>query len=461
MKIKRILMDAESEVIDISRRIRKKDFSGNMGAAINNSTWQISTTLISKIGSLFFTIIIARLLMPELFGLYGLSIHTIIFLGSFTQLGILPTLLTFLSKTIDKDKKKARSYFVYLTNIKLLSTLLGVFTIILLSSYLANDYYNKQIYFAILAGVIYFPLSVLYRYLGAVFTAMNNFKIGFIGEIIYQILRLTLVPLLVLFLISRTYSNEMIITGMILGISFCFLLTGFFFLFSFISKNPFKGVKKVKLEKEDKNELWKFTLPLTFMIFSGLFFSYIDTIMLGRYVSGEYIGFYAAALNLISSGAVIVAFSGASLIPIFSRLKGERLKSGFRKARLITFLIPLPFILITVLAAKYIILIVYGSAFLEATIILQIFSILFISLPLTSLYEAYYTSQKKTKEFSIFLFITTILNVILNIIFINIGLNQNGMSGAVIGVCLATVVSRFAYLALLVGYKKKMEITFK
>ena len=59
---------------EILKRIKNKDFSGNEGRAIKNSSWQIATTLTAKIGSLLFTIIIARLMLPEIYGLYGLAL---------------------------------------------------------------------------------------------------------------------------------------------------------------------------------------------------------------------------------------------------------------------------------------------------------------------------------------------------------------------------------------------------
>ena len=78
MNVKKDLLNGENQIKGIFSRIRRRDFSGNSGQAIKNSTFQLATNLVAKIGSLFFTIIIARLLMPELFGLYSLALATIL-----------------------------------------------------------------------------------------------------------------------------------------------------------------------------------------------------------------------------------------------------------------------------------------------------------------------------------------------------------------------------------------------
>jgi len=200
---------------------------------------------------------------------------------------------------------------------------------------------------------------------------------------------------------------------------------------------------------KEKLGLKRFILPLSVTALSGVFFGYIDQIMLGHYVQSAFIGFYQASFNLVASAATIVAFSGAALFPIFARLKGRRLEKGFRKVRNITALLSILATIATFILAPVIIKLIYGPAYVTATIYLQIFSVLIISFPLIALYTTYYTSQKRTKIISVLLIASTVLNVVLNYILINIGLNYS-MSYAVIGACMATVISRYSYLGGLV-----------
>jgi O-antigen/teichoic acid export membrane protein len=79
---------------------------------------------------------------------------------------------------------------------------------------------------------------------------------------------------------------------------------------------------------------------------------------LGGFVSSEYIGYYQAAMGLIGSLSAFVLFS-SSLFPVFSRLKGDALEGGFKKALRITALISLTLFLISLLFSGFIINILY------------------------------------------------------------------------------------------------------
>ncbi|NCA80885.1 MAG: hypothetical protein EOM76_12040, partial [Sphingobacteriia bacterium] len=63
-------------------------------------------------GSLIFTIIVARLLLPDKMGLYNLALSTIVLLSVFSDLGIGEAILTFVSKMSGVGKNaKAKGYF--------------------------------------------------------------------------------------------------------------------------------------------------------------------------------------------------------------------------------------------------------------------------------------------------------------------------------------------------------------
>ena len=173
------IKEEAKDIKEILKKFKRKDFSGNTGQAIKNSTYQLITLLTAKIGSFVFTIIIARLLMPELFGLYGLALSTILLIGLFSDLGISATMLTFISKTIDKQEAKAKAYFDYLSKIKIILSIITSLIVLLLARWFANNYYQKPIFYALLAGAIYLPLTTLSKFFGTLFTSKNNFKMGF------------------------------------------------------------------------------------------------------------------------------------------------------------------------------------------------------------------------------------------------------------------------------------------
>lgn len=457
MKTRTFIKTEIKDAGELLGRLKNKDFSGNEGKVIKNSSWQIATTLTSKIGSLLFTIIVARLMLPEIYGLYGLALSTILFMGIFSDFGISSALMTFLSKTIDKKPGKAKGYFYYLTKYKISLTIFSSVVLIFSAKWLAEIYYSKPIYYALLAGAIYLPMTIFSGYLNSIFTTKNNFRPQFIRELIVQVARLSIIPLLIIYFLAKVSSVEVYLLWVFMALSLCYLIGGVYLLIVARLDHPFNKAKTQKLNAKEKNELVKFILPLSVTAFSGVFFGIVDQIMLGHYVESQFLGFYQAAVNLITSATAIISFSSAAVFPVFARLKGRSLERGFKKIRNAIFLISVAAAVFTFILAPYIIEMIYGVEYLLAVNYLRIMSILLVSFPLISIYNAYYTSQKRTTVISVLLIISTIINISLNYIFIGIGL-QYSMFYAVMGACVATIISRFAYLGGLILFRNKSKV---
>ena len=102
--------------------------------AVKNSGYALLSSIIFKFGGLIFTIIIARMLLPELFGVYSLVLSIITLFLVFADLGLSDTLLRYLSLSIGKKKiSQARSYFRFLLRIKVLAVFTVVIIILILS----------------------------------------------------------------------------------------------------------------------------------------------------------------------------------------------------------------------------------------------------------------------------------------------------------------------------------------
>jgi len=440
---------------NLFKRFRKRDFSGTGGQIIKNSSYQLTTNIIAKVGSLIFTAIIARLLLPDLFGLYSLALGTIVFFAAFSDMGLDFAMVTFISKILGKNKKKkAKAYFNYLSNIKII-LILTVSLILLLSAYfIANNYYNKPIFFALLAGGLYIPLSALSRFVETLHLANNNFKFPMIKEIIFQVVRFLIIPLIIFLLFKTTLLGEKVIAILILGLSFCYFISLIYLWTKAKKTMPFLKLKEKKLLKKEKGKIRRFILPLSTIVLSGVFFGYIDMLMLGHFVTTEFVGYYGATFSLIGSATVILGFMATALFPIFARTSGKKLNSLFKRMEVVAITISLLAVIFTFFAAKYIIIIIYGVEYLQATIFLKYFSVLLLIGTLVSLYGTYFVSQEKTKIYSYLLIGTTLLNIILNYLLITSGL-RTGLQEAVLGACVATIISRFVFLGLLVFFRKR------
>lgn len=446
----------ETDLKNIFHRFKKRDFSGDSGQAIKNSSYQLAQNIIFKFGSLVFTIIIARILLPDRMGVYTLALSTIILFSTFSDLGISSAIMTFVSKKIGEKKyKKVKGYVQQLFKWKIS---LLIFASILLgacSYFIANYYYQKPIFYALLAGVFYIPAVGLLGFVEQLFKSNNNFKIPFIKEIIFQILRFLFIPLLIIALLKINISNQKIVFSVIMGLTFCYLISLMIIVFLAKKKLSFLSLKSENLTKKEKKHLIAFILPLSTIAFSGIFFGYIDTLMLGHYVSERFIAYYGTAFALIGGVSVLIGFTSNALFPIFARKHGNQLESIFKKTRNFTLFFSILGGIITYFLSYYAVFLIYGQEYLPSTSILKLFSLLIIILPLSGLYDAYYTSREKTKLLMWLLILSTALNIILNVFGITYGLKNYGEMGAVFGACIATILSRGIYLGGLIKFRKK------
>lgn len=455
MEIKSEIVSEEQEILGILSRFKKRDFSGNSGQAIKNSSFQIATTLVAKLGSLVFIIILARLLLPELFGLYGLALSTIVLFSSFADFGISSAIITFIGKSEGKGThSKSRAYFYQLLKWKSFLVLLCSLVLLLTAYFVSNNIYNKPIFLALMAGAIYLPAMTFLSFFENNFRALNNFKYSLIKEGVFQGLRLILVPLSVLFVISREFSPDKILFAIFLSLAICYLIPLLLLMILTKKHLVFLKAPRSKLNILERKGLVLFLLPLSVTLLAGLFFGQIDVVMLGHFVESSFIGFYQAAFSLVGAVSAIIGFASLAVFPIFSRLKGKRLEKGLNKTLRITFLISLIAAGFTYFIAPLIIRIIYGVEYLPAASLLRIFSILVVILPLSGIYGAYFISTKQTKTYAKIIVTSTIINIILNYTFI-VYLLRYSMFHVAIGVCVATVISKFIYMGGMIVFRKR------
>ena len=456
MELGHEIIEKENILKNIFNRLKERNFKGNTGQAIKNSSFQLTQNIVSKVGSLLFTIVLARILMPERMGLYSLALSTIVLIASFSDLGIGNAILTYVSKELGRgNSERAKGYLKKLLSWK---KYLLVFTSLILlgaSWFIAKDYYHKPIFYALIVGAIYIPINGLLGFLETTFKASNNFKFPLRKEFIFQISRFTLVPVGILILLKLNLSNSIIVMGVILISSFAYAIGLVYLKVKSKKQLPFLEGYAHKLSTYEKKGLEKFILPLSAMALSGVFFGYVDIIMLGHYISGEFISYYQAAFSLIASAAAILNFTAIALFPLFSKLEGNNLEKLFKKSRNFTALISFFAGAVTYFFGYWIVRIAYGAAYLQAVPVLKLFAILIIFSPVGALYSNYFVSQKKTKVLMWLLIGATVLNITLNFIGINYGLKVGGAMGAIIGASLATITSRVLYFVGLVVWRKK------
>jgi len=136
------------EKLEFENTIEKQNLSK---VAMKGSAYGFVSLLILKFGGLIFTIIIARILLPELFGIYTLALSIVTLILTFTDMGINKTFMRYFSDSLGKrNKKLSRGYFKYLLKVKSLLIIFVIILFIIFSKYISYNIYEKPVQYFLL-----------------------------------------------------------------------------------------------------------------------------------------------------------------------------------------------------------------------------------------------------------------------------------------------------------------------
>lgn len=448
-----LITDGARNFLDIFHRLKKRDFSGNTGLVLKNSVYQTSTNILAKIGSLLFTVVLARILMPELFGLYNLVLSMVLIFYVFSDLGTNQSLIYFVSRQIGQKKyPKARSYVKALFTQKLFLTIISIVCLILFSKFVFGSPYKDTLFIALVAGSGFLFFSAIQSFLISLFYSLNDFKLPFSKEIIFQTLKVVFLPLaLVVLMKNFGVSKISLIFWVMILLGVIYALTSFF-LFLHLNNTPLKG-KRAPLSRKEGKKLRGIVGGYSFLSLSLIFFGNIDKIILGHFVSPEFVGYYSAAFGIVSALIPLIIFSEV-LFPVFLRIDNRRAENAFRKSLKITAAISILAFIFVLFFSKGIILLVFGTNYAPAINLLQIASLLILSFPATEVFSNYLISKGNLKKVSLRVFLTLLVNVVLAVL-LPFYLLKYGLFAATVGVLGAMIFSRFVYLVMLVCLWKK------
>jgi len=422
---------------------------------IKGSFWGGLANFLNRIGAFIFTVFLARFLLPENFGLYSLTMSIALIFMTFADLGLNQTLIRYFS--LYKNKKKAVAYFRYIFKIKFFLSLFLSFLLLITAYPLSHIFGNPSLFLPLVFASLFILTSLFLNFLTSFFYAIRKVKHVTIKEIIFQITRIFLTVFLFFILASSYYVlgviTALIITNMII------LSLLIFWLYKF-TPSIFRKTKE-RIEKEKKVKLIKFVGFITLTSISGIFFTYIDTIMLGFFVSFSYIGYYRAAFSFIFGIAGFFSYLSSVFLPIFTGLHKKRLERAFDKITKINSIISIPMTFGILALGKYFIKILYGNTYLPASMLLSLLSFLLITHVFSSMFSVLFYSKGNPEAVAKIIFISLLCNIFLNYFFISL-LFEISELHALWGAALATVLSRFLLFFFFIKLgKEKLGIILK
>ena len=219
-----------------------------------------------------------------------------------------------------------------------------------------------------------------------------------------------------------------------------------FLAFYFLEKRVFPifntEVKAIFIDRE----LFAFSLPLIFTAVAGMVMGWMDTLMIGYFLSASAVGIYNVALPTARLLTVVTKSIGVLLTPVASELYARNREQELRIIYTVVtkwvLSLALPFSLLMVLFSESIIRIMFGTEYIGGSTALSILA--FVSLFSVVLSPANYIlyTYGRTRIIMRGYFAGASLNFILNLLLIP----MYGLNGAAIATGLSSLLVSVFYL---------------
>ncbi|MFA5084698.1 MAG: oligosaccharide flippase family protein, partial [Candidatus Paceibacterota bacterium] len=394
-----------------------------------------------------FTIILARILMPELFGIYGLVLSVVLIAITLADLGINSAVLKYVSESVKKGKKATtRAYLKFLLKIKGLVLAAAILIIVLIARPLAYDIYGKPaIFLPLILSCIYILAVSSYSFFKTVLYAFRDIRKTPLLELVLQGTKIIFAILAILL-----FAENMKVSGIFLGFAVSAVLA--LILLFFVLKGRMR-LFSGKSEKIERSKVMGYVGFMSLVSISTILFGSIDTLILGRFVGAEYIGYYRAALSLILTISVFLTVSNV-LLPVFSQINDKRAKRGFQRIMRYIFIVTVPSTIALIFLSKPIVSILYGADYLPAALPLSILSLLIIPATLIQIYLSLFQSREKVRFLAKTTMLALIMNILFNYLLIRL-LSPFGQQYCMIGAAAATILANIIYLWILHARAKK------
>lgn len=400
--------------------------------AKNTSYLLVSQILVYLFG-FFYIVYAARYLGTLEFGILSFALAFTSMFGFFVDLG----LASITTRDLSRDKSLTKKY---VNNIIFLKILLGILTFVLIMSLITFLGYSYMIIQVVLFLAFYFILNSFSVFFYSVFQAYEKMEFQAIGQFLNAFL-------LLIGIFLGIYLNLDV-----LGFALIYFIVGFLiFNFNFVMFLNKFFLPKFKVDWNFWKSIVIQAIPFGLSgVFIVIYFS-IDTVLLSIIKGDIAVGLYNAPYRLVYALLFIPTAYFSAIFPVMSRFfkdSEDKLKILYQNSFRYMLIFSIPIVIGTTVLAHNIILLIYGSEYIQSVFALQIliWGILCSYIAYAPTYSLY-AINKQSIHAKIVL-IGMILNIILNLIVIP--------EFSFIGASIATVFTEFCVMFLLLFYNKKL-----
>jgi O-antigen/teichoic acid export membrane protein len=402
-----------------------------------NTAFLTAGSILGALSGFGFNALVAQTFGPDNFGRLSLAIMTVSITASISLLGLPDGIINFVSRYRAEDD---HSSIVGTISAGLifggLVSLIGSILIYTLAPIIANQIFNDAKLTNILQLISFsLPGLVLLRLLAAV---TMGYERGEYKVLIKQIGRRGVLLMLTVAVIGFNFRFEEIVYSYVVS-AWVSAIIGVVILIWLIQTWP------VTINWPG-SDLMNYSVPLLFSKITGEFSNWVDTFLVGIFISSTAVGFYQASFLLGANILIINASVSQSFFPEVSSLlhSDERKDATKRYQSSVKWIVAITFGpgIYLVVFPQLSLGMVFGSEFSTASLALVIITLGNLGAALTG--PA--TEVIKADGFTRFIFVTQSIALFMNTIINIITLPVIGIVGAALGTAAATLIANGSHL---------------
>ena len=402
-----------------------------------NLSWLIFDKFFRATINIFLSIILARSLGPESFGILNYLLAFLFLFTSLSSLGMNPILVNQIVKNKDRNNHITIMNAYYFRFIfSLFNYLIFIFLINILNK--NQIYLNYSLIIGI--GIIFKSCEVFFSYFEA--KSLSKYIV------ISQLVGLISSVIIVFYVINNNLDYIYIYYALILDIILVFILINTFYYLKI--STFFIRINLLVL----KNIILK-SFPVLISSLSIILYMRIDQIMINAIVDEYNLGVYSVSVRYIEIFHFIPKIIMISLLPIL--LLSKKYNLDLLKLNSVIFKISLILMIFIFLSSDFLIPFIFSDIYIDSVATTKIlsFSIIFVFFGVTN--EHWYVSNNLQKYYAIYVFLGALTNALLNYILIS----KFGIEGAAYATIITYFLIIFIFDCLNKETRSLLKIKFK
>lgn len=411
------------------------EFNTNLKLIFRTSLFIFLATILSKVFTYLYRIIIARDFGPETYGLFSLTIMILTGFVSLFSLGFYDGVLRFIPFYRGKRKENNVRYIFRFSFIVLLfSSIFATILLYFLSDFISiNLFHNSGLTIFLKILSLSLPFFSLAYFFLSLLQAHEKIKIhSFISDILFNFINL--ISLIILVFIGLKING--VIFSYFIGLVIIFLVS-LIFCRKKIPKILVRPTLRENLKKKLKKELISYSWPLIlFGIINGLLPN-VDSFVIGYIKGASDVGIYNTAILIAGFMTFVPTLFYRLFFPLitreFSKKNLNMIKELSKQIQKWIFIVNLPLLVLMIIFPGVFINLLFGAQYITAEIPLRFLAIAFFLTSLIMILSGLISMIGKSKIILLNTIIFSVLNLILNILLVP----KYGTSGA----AFATMIS--------------------